>query len=62
MLKNVQILIKNVFSKLKLQDEGQLYANCLFLILTIYRNSAKRRVMRMHILILTGVQNGCISH
>ena len=44
------------------RDEGHLYATCLFLILTIYRKSTKRRDIRMHILILTGVQNGRMNH
>ena len=31
-------LLKNAFLKLNIQDEGHLFSNCLFYILTIFRN------------------------
>ena len=55
--KNGQTLIKNVFFKLNFQDEGQLAANFLMLILSIYQKCLffqfSSRGIRMHILILS---------
>ena len=54
------------FLKLLLRDEGHLYANCLFYIPAIYPNCHSfhffSRGIRMHIPILTGVQNEPKSH
>ena len=53
------------FLKLLFRDEGHLYANCLFYIPTIYPkcllSQFYSRGIRMHIPILTGVQNGGTS-
>ena len=50
---------------LNYQDEGHLYANCLLYVLTIYPKYLLLQFLtcgiRMHIPILTGVQNGDIS-
>ena len=52
------------FLKLIFQDEGHLYGNCLFYILTIYRECFLFQFLgygtRMHVSILTGFQNGQI--
>ena len=59
------LLKKMFFLKLLLLDEGHLHANCLFYILTIYPKCHPFQFfscgIRMHIPILTGVQNGHIS-
>ena len=51
---------KMFFLKLNFQDEDQLYANCLFHILSLYRKCFLFQFLigciRMHIHILTGVQ------
>ena len=56
---NGQILIKKLLWKLLFQDEGHLYGNCLFYILSIYCKCPLyqflSRNIRMHIFILTGV-------
>ena len=53
------------FLKLCFRDESHLYADCLFHILTIYPKCLLlqffSRCIRMHIPVLTGVQNGRIS-
>ena len=53
------------FLKLLFHDEGRLYANCSFDILTIYRKCYRFyffiRGIRMYISILTEVPNGHIS-
>ena len=58
---NGQILIKNLLWKLLFQDEGHLNGNCLFYILVIYCKDLflqfLSRSIRIHIPILTGVQN-----
>ena len=63
--KNGHILLKNEPLKLHLQEEGHLHANCLFYILSFYPkfplSQFFSRKIRMHIPILRGVQNGCIS-
>ena len=65
LLKNGHILIKNVLLKINFQDEGHLDANFLIYILTIYCECLLfqffNRDVRMHIPVLTGVQNGYIS-
>ena len=52
---------KNFFLKLLFCDEGHLYANCLFNILTVYPKChgfhVFSRGIGMHIPILTGFQN-----
>ena len=57
---------KNFFLWLYFRDEGHLYAKCLFDIFTIYpkchRFNFFSRGIHMYIPILTGVQNGRISH
>ena len=54
-----------VFLKLIFRDEGQLYANCLFHLLTFYRQGLRFQFLNdglhMHIFILAGVQNQRIS-
>ena len=60
-------LLKNVlFLKLLFHNEGHLYANFLFYILTIYRKYFLFQFLccaiRRHIPILTGFQNQCRSH
>ena len=51
--------------KLNLQDEGQLYANCLFYILSLFLkcllSPLLSRGIRMQISFLTGAQKGHIS-
>ena len=58
--KNVIFLWKMFFLKLNFQDEDQLYANCLFHILSLYRKYFLFQFligsMHMHIHILTGLQ------
>ena len=53
------------FFKLLFCDEGHLYGNCLFDILTIYLKFHRfhffSRGIRMYIPILRGIQNGCQS-
>ena len=62
---NGQILIKNLLLKLLFQDEGRFYGNFLFYILSIYCKCLLfqflSRGRRMHIPILTRVQNKRIS-
>ena len=57
-------MLKNGLLKLNFQDEGHLYANWMFYILTIYCKSFLFQSLgcglRMHIPILTEVQNGRI--
>ena len=54
-----------VFLKLIFRDESHFYANCLFYILTFYRQCLRFQFfndgLHMHISILTGVQNQRIS-
>ena len=63
--KNSRILIKNLISKFNFQDEGHLDVNFLIYFLTIYCKCLLFQFFScgipMHILILTGVQNGRIS-
>ena len=63
--KDKVLLLKNVFLKLIFRDEGHLYANGLFYILTIYPKLILFQYLsggiRMHTAILSGVQNGRIS-
>ena len=60
--KNGHILLKNLFFRLSFRDEGDLYANFLFDVLTIYRkcylSQFFSRSIRIHIPNLKGVQNG----
>ena len=60
-LKNGHILLKNVFLKLNFQDKSRLYATCLFYILFFplkcLLSQFFSRNIRMHISILTGLQN-----
>ena len=62
---NGHLLLKNVLLKFIFQDEGHFYANCLFRILAIKRKCLLfhflSRVIRIHVPILTQVQNGCIN-
>ena len=57
--------LQNVLLKLNFQDKGHLYANCSFVISTIYPKchlfQFYSRDILIHITILTGVQNGRIS-
>ena len=63
--KNCHILLKNVLLRLNFQDEGHFYAICLFYILSFCLKCLPFQFlscgMRMHILVLTGVQNGYIN-
>ena len=64
--KNCHILLKNFFFfKLYFQDEGDLYANSLFNVLTLYHKCYLFQFLscdiRMHVPTLTGVQNGCMN-
>ena len=63
---NGHTLTKTLLLKLIFQDEGHLYGNCLFYILSIYYKfllffQFLSSSIRMHIPILTGVQNERIS-
>ena len=53
------------FFKPYFQDEGDLYANSLFNVLTLYHKCYLFQFLRcdiqMHIPMLTGVQNGCMN-
>ena len=64
--KDSVFLLKMFFLKLVFHDVGHLYAKCLFYIPTIYAKSLiyqfLSRGIRMHIPILTGVQNEPESH
>ena len=64
--KDSVFLLKMFFLKLVFHDVGHLYAKCLFYILTIYAKSLIYQFLscdiRMHIPILTGVQNEPESH
>ena len=55
------VLLKIFFMKLIFEDEGYLYDSCLFYILNIYGKCLLFQFLshgiRMHISILTGVQN-----
>ena len=59
-------LLKNVPFEGSFLDEGHLYANCLFYIVSIYRKCFLFQFLccaiHMHIPILREVQNGRISH
>ena len=63
--KDSVFLLKMFFLKLVFHDVGHLYAKCLFYIPTIYAKSLiyqfLSRGIRMHIPILTGVQNERLS-
>ena len=63
-MKNDHILLKNVLLKLNLQDEGHLYAKCLFYILSFcYRSLLFQffsRGIRMYIAVLAAAQRGQI--
>ena len=66
-LRKESFLCWKMFSlKFLFRDEGHLYANCLFYILSIYRKCFPFQFsccgIHMHIPILRGVQNGRISH
>ena len=66
-LRKESFLCWKMFSlKFLFRDEGHLYANCLFYILSIYRKFFLFWFLccgiRMHIPILRWVQNGRISH
>ena len=56
---------KPFFFKFYFQDEGDFYANSLFNALTLYHKCYLFQFLdcdiRMHIPILTGIQNGCIN-
>ena len=60
------LLLKSVPFEGSFRDEGHLYANCLFYILSIYRKCFLFQFLccaiHMHIPILREVQNGRISH
>ena len=60
--KNGQYLLKNILFQLNFHDEGNLYANCLFYILSFFARCFFFQFLccgiRMHIPILRGVQNG----
>ena len=64
-LKLCHIFAKNILLKLNFKDEGHVDANFLIYILTIYREFLRfqffSRVIRMHTLTLTVVQNTPIS-
>ena len=64
-LKDSVIFAKNILFEASLHDEGHFYANCLFYIRTIYLKCHLfqffSRDIRIHIVILTGVQNGHTS-
>ena len=64
-IKNDHILLKIVLLKHNFQDQGLLYANCLFYILTIYSKYFSFHYLScgicMYIPILTGDQRGCIA-
>ena len=59
------MVFKHVYFKVFFQNEGHFYANVLIFILTVYRKCLLlqffRRGVRMHVVILTEVQNGNIS-
>ena len=61
---NVIFFWKKFFLNLNFQDEGQLYANCLFHFLSLYRKcflfQFLIRCIRVHIHILTGIQTWLI--
>ena len=63
--KNNIFLLKNIFLKLIFRDECRLYARIFICILTIYCKCFLLQLLGcgipMHIPILKGVQNGCIS-
>ena len=63
--KNSHILLKIVLFDAKFQGEGHLYANYFFYILAICRKCLRIQISRcgtrMHIPIITGVENGQIS-
>ena len=59
-------LLKNKLFQLNFQNESNLYANCLFYILSFYNTCLFCQFLdcgiRIHIPILKGAQNGRISH
>ena len=65
MVKKWSYFDKNVHLKLHLQDEGHLYVNFLISMITIYCTYLLflffSRGIRIHILMLTGIQNERIS-
>ena len=58
--KKCNVFLKNVFLKLNFQDEDQLYANCSFHILSLYRKYFLFQFLigcvRMYIHIITWIQ------
>ena len=57
--KNGYIWLKTALFKLNFRDEGHLYSNCLFVILTFIPNTIF--FSSLSVPILAGGQNGCIS-
>ena len=64
-ISDLNIFAKNILLKLNFKDEGHVDANFLIYILTIYREFLRfqffSRLIRMHTLTLTVVQNAPIS-